>query len=355
MKKSDDRKIIFIDTNVFIACSLEEVDNLNLRILEDIKSGLDKKMFLVLPENIKQEIVFILKDKFNNLKQAVENNFTIKKLIEKNDKLSGFLKDPLEESKKTILKNIDEKKASIMKVLEIIFNHENTKKIIINNELMMSGLKRAVLIKAPFTDKNSYITHQDCLAVEALLSIIKKNRNWRKLNVIICTDDPDYFDDDEKTKLHKDIKEDLASKCNKASIYSNPVDMLNREFKEKYTQADKDNYIKASEMVYDPKIWLRGSEMASAAPAVSLAARSFDQRHMVLNSPVVSAFDMFQENYISKNAKYCPNCGMSIESFLPNYLTRQTYYDIPITPSMLVGDSNYFECPYCLIKLNIKK
>ena len=62
----------------------------------------------------------------------------------------------------------------------------------------------------------------------------KNKKGLKKSECIICSDDPDYFEDFKKNILHDDIIQEI--KCKKLSGYKDVLDMLEKEFGNEYSE-----------------------------------------------------------------------------------------------------------------------
>ncbi|MFH0805559.1 MAG: PIN domain-containing protein [Patescibacteria group bacterium] len=250
MTKKIISKIVFIDTNIFINCALAETRDLNrvadINTLKDIKEKLDnKEMIIILPENIKAEIITGMKIGFKKLEKYINDSFSKVNSYEKENKgkISMLIKEEIEKSKKDLIDKIIKKSKTISKIINEIIEHKNIKFVKLSNELILLGIKRSLLMKGPYTlrssenknQKNAYSRDQDCIAFESFLNYLNKNKKeLKKSECIICSDDSDYFKDSKKNALHNNIIQEI--KCKKLSGYKDILDMLEKEFGNKYSE-----------------------------------------------------------------------------------------------------------------------
>lgn len=216
-------KIVFIDTNIFINCALAETRDLDrvadVDTLKDIKEKLDnKEMILVLPENIKAEIITGMKIGFKKLEKYINDSFSKVNSYERENKgkISMLIKEEIEKSKDDLIGKITKKSRTISNIINEIIEHKNIKFVKLSDKLILSGIKRSSLMKRPFIPKSessenknpkaAYLRDQDCIAFESFLSYLNKNKKGlKKSECIICSDDSDYFEDFKKNVLHDDI------------------------------------------------------------------------------------------------------------------------------------------------------
>ena len=359
-------RIVFIDTNIFINCALEEAEKSDLKILEKIIKALQSgKMVLILPEIIQSEIIVNHRDGFDRLKIHAEKyfeNFGKEK--------SKLLIKTLECSRKQILLEIENKRQSTLKIMQDIFKHKNTIKIKLTDALILLGLKRSLLMLPPYsnidTTKNEdrkrekwvYTKDQDCIAFESLLFYIKSHKEVKNATCIICSHDYDYFDKIGKIeKLKKEIVNDLEKKCSKVLFYSDPLSMLTKQFKAQYSKkqvqefktaqlADADlvqnkvvvpfqKLLPEDGVLVNPSI---GTFVNPTGTAIVTPWEPFiDQDRFVTMSGL-------SNQNISLNAKYCPNCGSNIEINFKKFIETD-YCNNP---------TFRFSCPFCSSKLSIK-
>jgi ribosomal protein L40E len=336
-------KIVFIDTNIFIGCALQETTNLDIdsdkvadiKTLKDIKEKLDdKKMVLVLPENIKAEIVTGMKIKFKELEKNIGYSFPkVNSLREKESgKISMLIKTEIERSKKELLGRIKEKSKKISNIVDEIIEHKkNTRLIELSDELIISGIKRSLLMKRPYTpklredgsenSKSAYLKDQDCVAFESFLNYLNENeKELEKSECIICSDDSDYFEKIKENVLHKDITQEI--KCKKISGYQNILNMLKKEFDKDYSEKEIKEYkssVERMQLNIEPRI-------SALYPSAFDTFRSIHipNPDISVRSPYAVNSDLFeigsrladQKAFLKKSTdfKICPKCLHNNES-----------------------------------------
>lgn len=223
VKKTTQKNYIFIDTDVFLNTI---VGNSSNDSLEKLSTELNKKkIFLILPEVIIKEI----KKEFDNWKidffKKTEENLTTKKILgiqeqltdkpKKNnpteitniDLIDGLLK----EKRNNLFLELREFYENLSKKFNLILENKNTKIIPLTDKLVLSGIKRSLLKKAPCTrsDKtkeNAHTKDIDCIAFESLVSFLNKEKG-SKNNLFLCVKDSDYRQS--SGELCFDISEDL--------------------------------------------------------------------------------------------------------------------------------------------------
>ena len=140
------KKLLFIDTNVFINCVFQRTEDLNCEPLKEILRKLEKdELILIMPEIIENEIFLTLKSVASELKEEIEKYFkSISQEIKKKEgKVSKLIIDSIEEGKKSCLKKIEDANTEGLKLLKKIIKDKNTEKISMTNELLINGMKRA--------------------------------------------------------------------------------------------------------------------------------------------------------------------------------------------------------------------
>lgn len=238
-------KLVFIDTSSFINCAAEEVVGLDLQTLEKISKKIESgEIVLVLPENINIETLRVLESTFEKFKDKVKKHW--KAISESQKDEPAVVKTALVSAEKSTLEEIDKKYSKSRKLIEKIFKAKSTKRINITGDSIIAGIKRAVLKKPPFTDprqkskENSHSIDQDCIAVESILSFLSGNKEYKELDLIICTSDVDYFTQDDE--LSPEIRDELAIHSKGIRAYQSPVEMLKKEFEQKYSKKQEKEY-----------------------------------------------------------------------------------------------------------------
>lgn len=239
-------RYIFIDTNLFID-SITSNDGEN--ILNSIFKQLKKKNIkFVLPEVIKMEILTQYNYWKDDVIGSIKANLETKKILgikgdltdaekknkkkQKGETEAEKIDGVIEPHRKNMIKKIEEHYKLTSKKINQIFKHKNTKIIALTDQILLAGMKRSLLKKAPYTrlEKHTESAHTkdvDCIAFETLVAFCKKNTDGRKKDILImCVSDQDYFSSD--GKLHKDLIKDIGIE-NKS--YKNILEMLDKEFK----------------------------------------------------------------------------------------------------------------------------
>lgn len=230
MKKNNTNKekikdLLFIDTSVFrdiLTCnsSLENIKGL-------VKKLESNKIILILPEVILKEI----KKEFNswqeNLLEGIKENISTIKILgfseektgvknnknEKNDKENLELVDKIISKKREELFN--EVKGfynDLQKNVYLIFEHKNTKLVELTDDIILKGIKRSLLKRAPSTrsDKtkeNSHTKDIDCMAFESLIYFLGNEKIEENSKIYLYVKDSDYVDNE--GQLQKEIIGDL--------------------------------------------------------------------------------------------------------------------------------------------------
>jgi len=321
-------KIIFIDTNVFINCVFKEDEDLGIDTIDQIIEKLNgQKTVLILPEIIKTEVIEEIHGKFINLIKYIEERLQNESLKNsfKNTRISHLFEETVKENKNEIIKKINKIEDSILKKVNEIFNHKNTKRLTLSEKLILAGMKRSLLKLAPYSNPNvsskktAYIKDVDCIAFESLLEYINKNSNKKKSKIIICTNDIDYFENFEKNKLCSDILKDINNK--NVSAYTNPLEMLNKEFDKQYSREQLNKYAATTTPDFD--LVVPNSSFTSIPLASTLSSVDFSNLSS-LNSLSSSTNWYSPSSFSTSKNIECPYCGTKIT--LPsNNLENITY------------------------------
>lgn len=247
------KKIVFIDTNVFIDCVYKMTDNLDCKPLEEILKKLEiNELILILPEITEKEILEILSSKSNELKKKIDNSFNqVEKNVEhemKKDegKVSRIIKDLIQQGKEKCTDGVQKEIEKGVKITKNIINHNNVKKVEMTDYLMLKGMRRSLFKVAPFEANNKkkgvHTKDQDCIAFESILSFLKEG-DYKGYTFIVCAADADYFDGKEEGEnLGEEIVKDLKKFCKEVRGYRNPLKMLNEEFSSNYSKEYIEEY-----------------------------------------------------------------------------------------------------------------
>jgi len=283
------------------------------------------------------EILTVLRNGFGDLKKKIEvkiNNLISEEIKKKKSKRSKIILKSLNKSKREIKGGIEKQYTSTKKVVEEIFNNKNIYSIDLTDRLINLGLKRALLLRAPYTPlktvwKTTFEKDQDCVAFESVLDSLEKiGKKFKNFEMIFCVDDSDYFENDKKEKLHEEIVNDLKSKCSKIQAFTSPLDMLDSEFKEEYTKEQREDYETLADSIRAEAggLWTGFSESTSRS---SLSNRGNDQ----ISSLSFSTSTSSSRLEITGDTKYCLKCGNNIESSIKaehlGYLLGQFPFDCP--------------------------
>src|SRR3989338_873303 len=252
------QKLVFIDTNIFVDCAVKEIIGSDIKVLDQILEKLKKgEVTLVVPENIKVEIIYKIGKICEDSKKLVEGMLQKGKTGSQNDK-DKIAEKAIAAAEKTSQTGITMGYKKSKRLMEEIFKNKNTKEVKLTDSLIIAGMKRSLLKKYPFTAKKSENAHtkdQDCIAFEALLSFLRRDGKPKSRTFIFCATDQDYFS--EEGKLYAEIENELKPFVKKVVVYKDPVDMLKKEFGGKYTKEQEKKYKEfqspALEGLYPPK------------------------------------------------------------------------------------------------------
>lgn len=342
-------KILFIDSSIFINCAFEEVDGSNIRVLEDINKIINEdKALLLLPEVLEIEVNNGILLKFLGLKEKINKKFSeirddFPQKIENKDKgkVSGLFIDEINKAKIEIIKNVEKRESEILKVVKDISKNKNTKIINLDKDLIITGIERALLQKAPWSNQktqdkprsNSKPVHtvdRDCIIFESVIKFLKSDKINKTKSLIFCVDDIDYTEVDNKPK--KDILVGVEKICKGLKIYRDPLIMLKEEFKEKYKKKDIDNYKEKNKSLIT-----KDNGFSSPYYKGDISDELWRNRESIS----FSALNMFDDNI-----KYCQHCGKDVGEFIKNTggINRISFWE---TAGLLAGGSYIIFCPFC--------
>lgn len=318
------KKLLFIDTNVFLHCVLQRTEDLDCEPLKDIAKKLDDdKLLLIMPEITGNEIFNTLKEEVSKLKEIIEENFkNLSQNISKGkDRVSRLITDSIKDSRENCLKRIDDANEKGLEIIKKIVAHKNTKKVKMTNDLILSGMKRSLLKRPPFSiekNKGSHTKDQDCIAFESLLFFLKKGK-YKKYILITCIDDRDYKRKKDSNELKREIEEELSKLCKTVKSYQNPLKMLKEEFSTHYSEKDIKQYT-FSTMV-SPTI-TNISDYFNLSPASTVHDSLGNSILVSANSPATTligtgtslkANNAALINEFIDKKDICPYCGLSKE------------------------------------------
>jgi hypothetical protein len=327
------RKIVFVDTNIFVSCIFEEMEGLNLGFLDKIKKLLNKnKIILVLPEVIKNEIENELKMGFYNLENGIESKLSERiSEKEKDKKKKSLLPEIYRKLEKDGVKLLKIKQKKSETIINSIFEHKNTRIIKLNNDIITLGITRSLRMIPPYNDYNkdkpTFLKDRDCIAFESLLYSSKEIKDSNNLELIICTDDCDYYRRDDKNKLDSEIEKDASRKFKTIFVYKNLIQMLRKKFNEHYTVKQEEKY-QDREILVSPLV-----HTGVAEPLRTLAFGT-------------DPFSMLSRKFLPRNSKFCCVCGNNIENSLRNFEVGTIPYPFLSVNTLFTG-GNDFTCPYC--------
>jgi len=340
------KKIVFIDTNIFLACATAEINDSDIDVLEKIHSRLERdEMTLLLPEVIKEETYRKLEEAFGRFREASKIPDAVganpeQKKDAKLKLLKEIQQDEIKKANEQVLKKIKEREDAANKLLSKIFKHKNTVEIALSDEVILSGLRRSALVMRPSSAANGDKAHHtkdiDCLAWESVLAGLKANEDFKSAALFICTRDSDYFGTSKDETIHKQISDDTKKHVGTVKGYSDLLKMLDAEFKIKYAKAQQDTFkaVSLSDMIGKPEalksqsMW--GDTLMDATRAFPdvYPQMYYDTDFGGLTIPAT----------ISRNARFCPFCATNIEFTIKKAETLGVY---------LTVSRNTIHCPHC--------
>ncbi len=239
----DVSKFVFIDTCVFLDVLYSDSSSEIMgKIISELNSN---KVTLILPKVILKEIEKDFKFWKKDLLSGIEKNLSIDLILGITDKEKTGGKDSKKQKKTDnsllIEKITKEDRLKLTKTvesfyneletkLEFIFQHKNTKVIELDNNIILKGIERSLLKRAPSTKLDKKIEHQhmkdvDCIAFESLLSFFDSVSISKSDIFYLITGDSDYKMEDSDL-LRDELINDL-SKFKKTNIkYFQSIDHI---------------------------------------------------------------------------------------------------------------------------------
>ncbi len=240
MKSKKINKYVFIDTSIFLDIlycntSSEDLDKI-------LKWLSDSKITLILPRVIMMEILKEFKLWNKNLLESITQKLKIDLILDVTEKdKTGSGKDRKKKTDNSILidkitktnregliKNVSDFYKSLETKLNSVFTNSNTKVIELSDSIIMRGIERSLLKKAPSTKLDKKTEHQhlkdvDCIAFESIIDFFNSDKNKIDNDALyILTSDSDYFE--ENGNLRDDIMFDLSKFKKKNIKYTQSLD-----------------------------------------------------------------------------------------------------------------------------------
>lgn len=235
-QKIKSNKYVFIDTNIFLDILYSDTSSDDLdKILKEINS---KKITLLVPKVIQMEVLKDFAMWKKNFLESIAQKLKIDLILDVTEKdKTGTGKDRKKKNNNTLLidnltkdsrdelvRKVSDFYTEIEDKLRSIFGNGNTKIIELSDSIIIKGIERSLLKKAPSTKLDKKTEHQhmkdvDCIAFESVLHFFSENKLSSYDIFHIFTTDSDYFDED---KLRDDIKNDL-SKFKDKNIYHSQI------------------------------------------------------------------------------------------------------------------------------------
>ena len=266
------KTFIFIDSCVFLEVIYSDESS---SILDKIIDGLSKNNFsIVLPvviiKEVEKDFAYWKKDFLETIQKQLKEDFVLGSTQKQNTGSGGvknkristntvLLNDLTLDNRNKIIKSISDFYDEVEKKIQEVFNHKNTKKIDLTNEIILKGIQRSLLKKAPSIkmDKkteNQHLKDVDCIAFESLISFFENEIVSTNDIIHIVTDDSDYKGNKEGS-LRNELVEDIPKFQGKNIIHNTELDFLfskksnkiKKEMKQKGTLANnEDGFVESS-------------------------------------------------------------------------------------------------------------
>lgn len=224
-KAETPKKYVFIDTSVFLDVLYSDTSSEDLsKILKELN---DNKFLLILPSVTFKEIEKDFKFWKRNLVKGIEQQLSIDLILNVTDKdktggkdvkkkkiHNSVLIDKITKAERSrLIEAVENFYETLEKNLEFIFKHKNTKVIDLTSDIILKGIERSLLKKAPSTKLDKKTEHQhlkdvDCIAFESILAFLGSSSVRKDDIFYLVTDDNDYKSDDGKL-LRDELINDL--------------------------------------------------------------------------------------------------------------------------------------------------
>lgn len=313
-----EQNLVFMDTGIFIGCLIGKFKDVDIKILEKIIDQLDNNnIILILPESLKEEFFKVFDNIFDQAKEYNAKCFSQIKEQPKNEKsqLTKITNKALEQGEKYAKDEIKKIKESSFKVFNKIFNHKNTKIIKLSDSILIKALKRSALFIPPKTRKavkKAHPTDNDCTNYESLIDYLSKG-SFKKNKLIFCAIDSDYFSEEKENQLHKTINDELIKYCKEILVYTNPLEMLNKEFQEKIPKEEVKQFgVTLADLVE------RGRVISDKWPfqvsPTNLGIKTLDANvAWVSENSLVHGNQLYSSGILNKPLmSFCPYCGSNV-------------------------------------------
>jgi len=223
-------KYLLIDTNNLVQLLERGFKNVSLeeKDLEELLSILEgNKTILLIPEVIKIEYERIYIEKLEELEKAFK---------EQREKIDIKSEETKEKIQKQISKILEEELQSLKQIHGLvfkIFKHRNSKLIKLDSDILLNSYKKIVAGKKPFNKQKArlpsgfiaYTLEPDVVIIESIKAYLNGKDNYL---ILICSDDPDFWDEEKKS-----IDPNLKREFKETRLYQTLRDCLRNEFASK--------------------------------------------------------------------------------------------------------------------------
>jgi len=213
-------KYVFIDTNIFIYCTLLMKRGHNPTALNRLREIIEQnEARLLLPEMVELEYEGQIEHVHQDVRKEINS---LAKTIQ-SVSVPDFLKDDkkkLEKITEDMQKTREENKSHAQKEILKIFNHQNVVRIPLNNEILINGIRRVSLGKKPSKHQPCIecggLRHpidNDSIIIESLIFQLNHLKIDKPDILYFCSDnrkDFAYFNKEVNNhQLHEEIDNDL--------------------------------------------------------------------------------------------------------------------------------------------------
>jgi hypothetical protein len=331
MMTASNEKNVFIDTSALLDCAKSQVEGLSFDTLKDLWGQFkEKRPVLLLPENIEAETFFKLKEDFEGFKKIIARYFKGKS---QEIKESRLVQESLKKAEELAVEKIEEKFRSASEIIKNLFSLPDTKRIPISDKVIMAGIKRSVLKRAPFSNplrgtveengakrESAHTKDQDCIAFEAILDFLRANSDLQRAKLVVCVRDSDYLVAGE---LREDIRNDVCGLCGEVRGYESPLTMLQKEFAVSYTEENLKEF--------DEKLRADSFELSLPLTAPSLLSGYNSGLHFGAPMSIRGIGSTVYSTPFQSTVRACTKCGtLFLEGVAPDTLLTTVFLEDPI-------------------------
>lgn len=260
------KKILFIDTNIFIQCSFLEIeDGDTISSLEKVLDLLVGWMSLLLPEVTELETHSRLIAKERDFIKSID---LLKDKSKQYDWLGKHVTKDVNDAISLVLKQRLENYEKVKTTINSIFNHHNVIKVPLKHEHITEAYKFYIMKKKPFIDELKQPIQSDCLNLIAIKEALDKECSGYEF--YFCSRDGDFYNTPQNqasvkggvTKIDVwDLHTDITNLIQIKWYHRNLLQLLNDKFwvtfnSEEISEFDRWPFLEQSISPMDSWFWM---------------------------------------------------------------------------------------------------